>query len=106
MKKIIAVCFLVILSSCRPPDAEPKYNYKSIKTTFPYTDWKKDLASAQKKVKEEFDFYSKDACRRIAYGWTLHKVKKRGAEDCEETQDGHHCRMKDVELECRQLSDK
>lgn len=106
MKKIILVCVLVILASCKPPNADPKYNYQTIKRTLPYTDWKKDQASAEKKAKYETDFYAKDACRRIAYGWVLYKTKNPGVMDCEETGEGHHCRLKDIELECRQITEK
>ena len=103
---IFSFCCLLVLFGCKPPDAEPKYYFKTIKTDLPYTEFKKTMASAQKRVKYETDFYTKDACRRIAYGWSLKKVKGPGQMDCEETPEGFHCRFKDVELECRQLTEK
>lgn len=107
MKKLIfTCCCLLILFGCKPPNAEPKYLNKTIKADFPYTDWKKSMASAKKRAKYEIDFYSKDSCRRIAYGWSLKKIKTPGQMDCAETPEGFHCRMKDVELECRQLTEK
>ena len=106
MKKIIFVCFLVVLASCKPPLAEPKYNYQTIKRELPYTDWKKDRASAEKKVKYEVNFYSKDACRRIAYGWVLHKTKNPGVMECQESAEGHHCRFNKIELECRKITER
>jgi len=107
MKKLLlSCCCLLALIGCKPPNAEPKYLFKTIKADLPYTDWKKNMASAQKRVKYETDFYSKDACRRIAYGWTLYKTKASGQMSCEETAEGFHCRIKDIELECRQLTEK
>ena len=101
------VPFLMLVgTACKAPDAPEKYRYQKQKMDLPYTDFKKDRATAEKKAKQELDFYAKDACRRLGYGWNLEKIENTGVMSCEEVKEGHHCHMKEVALVCRQRDDR
>ena len=109
MKKIVAACipFLILTgTACKAPDAPEKYRYQNQKMDLPYTDFKKDRATAEIKAKKELDFYAKDACRRMGYGWMLDKIENSGVMGCEELSEGYHCRMKEVSFVCRQRDDR
>lgn len=98
--------FLFLLSACKSPNAPTKYIYQTKSTSLPYTDAKKDKASATKEAEEKLAYYAKDFCRSMGYGWALNKVENRGELYCEETPEGHQCRKKNVVFDCRRRDDK
>ena len=107
MNKSIFLCVpLLIIAACKSPDAPEKYRYQNQKADLPYTDFETDRATAERKANKELDFYVKDACRRIGYGWALDKLENPGVMSCEETPEGHHCHMKNVAFVCRQRDDR
>ncbi len=84
----------------------PDYQYRTITGDSPYSDWKQSRSLAMELVQTEFEAFVKDECRRaIGNGWARHQVKNEGVMNCEQTTEGHHCRKKNVELECRQVSE-
>lgn len=106
MKKVVFVWVtLVSLVSCDVSD-RPDYQYKTIVGDSSYSDWKDGRAEAIEAAHAEFEGYTKSICRRaISNGWSLFKLKNEGVMNCERTPEGHHCRKKNVELECRQVSE-
>jgi hypothetical protein len=101
----IAVLLLFGLVSCDFGGA-PDYEYRTITRNSPYSDWTKDRYQAMGAARAEFQTFMKDECRRaISNGWSLSRVKREGEMNCEQTKEGHHCRKKNVELECRQVSE-
>jgi len=57
-------------------------------------------------AKAELNKFSKGACRRtIRSGWSLANIENAGRPDCEATAQGHHCRKKEVILNCRRVSE-
>ncbi len=109
MKKLIfSICclsLLFVLAACGKEEARaPQYQSKVIKLNSIYTNWKKDKESAMKKADSELARFTKSACRdRISAGWSLAAVVSEGEMNCEETQEGHHCRKKNVELKCEEI---
>ncbi|MGH8556554.1 MAG: hypothetical protein ACRESZ_03645 [Methylococcales bacterium] len=104
MKKLSFVVFCLIAASCGKENAPAQYNYKTIQVTSIYTNWKKDKETAMQKAEAEFGPFSKAACRNtIATGWSLTEVTDKGEMNCEETPEGHHCRIKNAELKCQQV---
>jgi hypothetical protein len=84
----------------------PDYQYRTITGDTAYSDWKQSRGEAMELVQAEFDAFVKNECRRaIANGWALHQVTNEGAMNCEQTPEGYHCRKKNVEVECRQISE-
>lgn len=107
MKKVMIACMcLLLISACKSPYSDPAYKHETKKVNTPYTDWKKDQASAEKRAKKELEFYAKDECRRMAYGWYLKEVLDPGEMNCEQTDEGYHCRHKDMTLKCEQLDER
>lgn len=104
MKKLIIGIFCVIAASCGKEGAQTQYNYKTIQVTSIYTNWKKDKETAMQKAEAELVPFTKSACRdNITPGWSLTEVKNKGEMNCEETPEGHHCRIKNMELKCEQV---
>ncbi|MGR9107358.1 MAG: hypothetical protein ACU843_10565 [Gammaproteobacteria bacterium] len=105
MKKFLIGLFCLFLATaCNKQSGPPQYNYKKITVTSIYTDFKKDKETAMQKAEAELEAFTKSACRdTIAKHWSLVEVKNKGEMNCEETPEGHHCRKKNIELECRQV---
>lgn len=100
---VFGLFILLNLAAC---EETPDYDYKTITGDSTYGDWKKNRQQAMASVQAEYETFVKSECRRaISNGWSLHQVKNPGVLNCEQTPDGHHCRKKDVELECRQISE-
>jgi hypothetical protein len=107
MNKMIVLCVpLLFAVGCKSPDAPEKYRYQNKQMDLPYTDFKDDRAAAEKKAEQELQFYGRDACHEMGYGWVLDKIENPGTMSCEETPEGHHCRKKQVALVCRQRDDR
>jgi hypothetical protein len=107
MRNSVAFFTLLLLGpvSCDFSGA-PDYDYKTIVGDSPYSDWRKDVRHAMKQARAEFGAFAKSECRRaISNGWSLHQVRSEGVMNCEQTREGHHCRKKNVELECQQIAD-
>jgi hypothetical protein len=96
----------VLSSACKSPYTDPTYKHQTKRITTPYTDWKKNRESAEKSAKKELDFYAKDECRRMSYGWYLKKIEDYGKLNCEETGEGFHCKHTEVSLLCEQLDER
>lgn len=104
MKKVFFAIVCLLVTACGKESAPAQYKYKTIEVTSIYTNWKKDKNAAMKKAESEFDRFTKSACREtIAKGWSLVEVKNPGEMNCEELSEGHHCRKKNVKLECREV---
>lgn len=104
MKKLLIGISCLAISACGKESGPPQYNYKTIQVTSIYTDFQKDKETAMKKAESELQIFAKEACRQnIAKGWSLVEIKNPGEMNCEETPEGHHCRKKNIELECRQV---
>ncbi|MGR9105776.1 MAG: hypothetical protein ACU843_02495 [Gammaproteobacteria bacterium] len=102
------VVILILLTGLVACDfgGAPDYEYRSITADSPYSDWKKDQGRAMESARRELEAFTKSECRRaISNGWSLSRVKNEGEMNCETTPEGHHCRKKHVELECRQVSE-
>ena len=100
---LIGLMLSLNLSAC---EDTPDYDYKTIIGNSAYGDWKSSREQALTSVPAEYQAYLKNECRRaISNGWSLSQVKNQGTLNCEETTEGFHCRKKDVELECRQISE-
>lgn len=97
---------LLVLSACKSPYTDPTYKYETKRVNTPYTDWLEDKATAEKKAKKELDFYAKDECRRMSYGWHLKKIDEPGQLQCEESDQGVHCKHTQTTLTCEQLDEK
>ncbi len=98
------LCLLVAACSREDGPTEPKYNYKIVKVDSIYTNWKKDQKTAMEKAESELAQFAKSSCRRqISAGWSIVQIKNKGEMDCSESTEGHHCRKKNVELECREV---
>lgn len=104
MKKILIGVSCLLIAACGKESGPPQYNYKTVNVTSIYTDAQKDKGTAMKKAESELERFVKEACREsIAKGWSLVEVKNKGEMSCEEIKEGHHCRKKNVVLECRQV---
>ncbi len=104
MKKLLIVVSCLVISACGKEGGPPEYNYKTIQLTSIYTGFQKDTEAAMQKAESELEQFAKEACREtIANGWSLAEIKNKGEMNCEETPGGHHCRKKNIELECRQV---
>jgi hypothetical protein len=102
---VLKFLLLVGLMSCEL-GGSPDYDYKTIIGDSPYGAWKQDRAQAMESARSGFESFAKSECRRaIANGWSLFEVKNEGVMNCERTPEGHHCRKKGVELECREISE-
>ncbi|MGR9107198.1 MAG: hypothetical protein ACU843_09740 [Gammaproteobacteria bacterium] len=107
MKKVLLTSLCVVMiAACKSPYAPPAYKHQTKKMDTPYTDWMSDQASAEKKAKKELDFYTKDECRRMSYGWHMKKIESPGELICEESEQGFHCRHTNVSVQCEQLDEK
>jgi hypothetical protein len=85
---------------------EPDYQYQTIVVDSTYSDWSDERTLAVEKAESEFAAFAKHECRRaISNGWSLHRVINEGTMNCERTSEGHHCRKKNAEIECRQVSE-
>ena len=106
MKNPVSIfCFFLVLSAC-DRDAPPDYTYKIIKGNSIYTDWTKDKNQAMEIANTHLATYAAGECRRaLANGWSLSQIRSEGEMNCEATAEGHHCRRKNVELECRQVAE-
>lgn len=106
MNKVVIVCLaLFVIVSCDFNDP-PDYEYKTIVGDSIYSDWKKERKEAIEAAYHEFERSKKNTCRqRISNGWALFKIKNEGVVNCEQTSEGHHCRLKNVEFECRRVSE-
>ncbi|MGH8474441.1 MAG: hypothetical protein ACRERS_10405 [Methylococcales bacterium] len=104
-KNVVSLLLLVSLMSCDFRDS-PDYEYKTIVGDSPYSNWNENRDHAMRSAQVEFGAFAKSECRRlISNGWSLHRVRDEGVMNCEQTSEGHHCRKKNVELECRQVSE-
>ncbi len=98
------LCLFVSACSQGDTPAETKYNYKTVTVDSIYTNWKKDKKTAMEKAESELARFAKSSCRRqISAGWSIVQIKNKGVMECSESAEGHHCRKKDVELECREV---
>ncbi|MGH8475202.1 MAG: hypothetical protein ACRER2_05430 [Methylococcales bacterium] len=105
-KKILLCTALIWLTACNSPTAPEKYLYQNKKVDFPYTDFENDRATAEQTARKEVDAYAKADCREISYGWALDKIDNPGQLSCEESPEGHHCRLKQVAFVCRQRDER
>ncbi|MGH8550609.1 MAG: hypothetical protein ACRERU_18805 [Methylococcales bacterium] len=104
MKKLLIGVSCLLIAACGKESGPPQYNYKTIQVTSIYTDFKKDQETAMRNAESELERFAKEACREtIATGWSMVEIKNKGEMSCEEIKEGHHCRKKNVELECRQV---
>ncbi len=104
MKKLLIGVSCLLITACGKESGPPQYNHKTIQWTSIYTNFKKDQETAMQRAETELDRFAKEACRETIYkGWSLVAIKNRGEMNCEETKEGHHCRKKNVELECQQV---
>jgi hypothetical protein len=108
MKKALLFCSaLLIVSACQDQSSVATYNYNDLTVTSSYGRFAEDNASAQKKGQLEFKSNSRSVCRKeFGGGWSLSEIKNPGEMNCEEISDGHHCRIKDAQLSCKQVIDK
>lgn len=96
---------LASLASCDSGDPTD-YEYRTIVVNSPYSGWKSSREPAVAAAQAEFSAFARSECRHtITNGWSLFGVKQDGEINCEQTREGHHCRKKNVELECRQISE-
>lgn len=95
---------MLALTACGSESKQAEYQRKSIKVVSIYTSFKKDSATAEKKAESGLERFARGACRQtLGGGWSLRSIKNRGVLNCEKTPEGHHCRKKEVELECEQV---
>ena len=106
MKKLIgALLFSIGLASCDFSES-PDYEHQTIVGTSPYSNWKANPEQAMELAEAELEAFAKSECRRaISNGWSLGEVISEGVMNCEKTPEGHHCRKKNVELECRRINE-
>lgn len=110
MKKfLIGACCPFLLPACgnnttakTPP---PEYVVQKIATDFEYGAWKNNELAAKDRINERFEYYAKNACHRVGYGWSFTNIIGSGQEDCEVNPQKQlvRCRLIDVELECRRI---
>ena len=68
-----------------------------------YTDWRKTKESAMKLATIEMKQDAKAQCRRIDASWYLKEISNPGEMECEESSEGHRCRIINVEMVCNAL---
>ena len=106
MKTLIGALLLSIVLVACDFNGSPDYERQTIVANSPYSNWKSNPSQAMALARTEFAAFTKSECRRaISNGWSLDAVKSEGVMNCEQTPEGHHCRKKNVELECRRVNE-
>ena len=104
-KSCLAFVSLLGLSAC-DLGGTPDYDRRVITGNSVYSDWKVTRSEAQQAAHTDLERYAKNECRRaISNGWSLEKIRNHGEMNCEQTDNGNHCRKKNVELECMQIAE-
>lgn len=104
-KSCLAFVLLLGLLAC-DLGGTPDYDHRVITGNSVYSDWKATRSEAQQAAHAELERYAKNECRRvISNGWSLEKIRSHGEMNCEQTDNGNHCRKKNVELECIQIAE-
>ena len=103
--QILFLVFLAHVYAC-DTNSEPDYEYRKIKIESLFSEWQPNKFDAMVQAKAELSEFAKGACRRkIRSGWSLSNIENVGLPDCEVTAKGHHCRKKEVILNCRRVSE-
>ncbi|MCK5888952.1 MAG: hypothetical protein KAG19_03310 [Methylococcales bacterium] len=111
-KIVCLAMILTVFSGASLATNVDEWVYENTKGDLKVTAGCKDIDVAKKQASTGYRFkkYTTILCNNKGYGWGLEKVVDKGTVTCEkcdgdyEDEEKYRCYMKDVELQCRQVT--